>query len=290
VEYVRLDATDLEVSRLCLGGWQIGGLAFGHVPDDEVERIFLRALDLGVNFFDLAPSYGRTRAEELAGRLLPHRDDVVVATKVGLSWGEDLVVHPDLSPASIRREIEESLRRLRRETIDLYLVHWPDPATPIADSFATLEALRAEGKIRYLGVCNYEQPELHEVVRHAAICALQSRYNLLQQENRDDIDFCRERGMAFLAHSSLATGLLTGKYADGVQFEDGRSRFDLFRGEGLKRALARVAELKEEAAARGTSVLSMALAFILDTPGVHVAVVGTRSPEQLEGAVRAVYP
>jgi aryl-alcohol dehydrogenase-like predicted oxidoreductase len=289
VEYRTLSGTDLRVSRLCLGGWQIGGMAFGHIPDEDVRKILFTALDLGINFFDMAPSYGRNRAEELVGRLLPASEDVVVATKVGLRWGPDLAIRHDLTPRSIREEIEMSLRRLRRETIDFYLIHWPDPDTPLEITLGALEALRAEGKIRHLGVCNYTQPELGDLRRHGNIVALQSRYNLLEQQYAADIGFCRENGMSFIAHSTLATGLLSGKYDREIRFDDARDRFDLFKGDGLRRALAQVARLKTEAAAHGTTLLSMALRFVLGTAGADVAIIGTRSPEQLQGAVMAVY-
>lgn len=290
MEYRVLAGTDLLVSRLCLGGWQIGGMAFGHIPDEDVRKILFTALDHGINFFDMAPSYGRNRAEELVGRFLPPADEVVVATKVGLRWRSDLAIRHDLTPRSIREEIEMSLRRLRRETIDLYLVHWPDPATPLEVTFGTLEELRAEGKFRYLGVCNYTQPELGELRQHATVMALQQRYNLLERQYAADIEFCRENQMSFIAHSSLATGLLTGKYDREIRFDDARDRFDMFKGEGLRQALAQVAALRAEASANGTTLLSMALRFILDTPGSDVAVIGTRSAEQLQDAVMAVYP
>jgi aryl-alcohol dehydrogenase-like predicted oxidoreductase len=289
VEYRTLSGTGLRVSRLCLGGWQIGGMAFGFVPDEDVRKTLFTALDLGINFFDMAPSYGRNRAEELVGRFLPPSEDVVIATKVGLRWGADLAIRHDLTPQSIREEVEMSLRRLRRETIDLYLVHWPDPATPLDVTFGTLDELRAEGKVRHLGVCNYTQPELAELRRYATVVALQSRYNLLQREYAADIEFCRGNQMSFIAHSSLATGLLTGKYDREIRFGDARDRFDMFKGEELRRSLARVAELKAMAAAAGTTLLSVALRFILDTPGADVAIIGTRSPEQLQGAVMEVY-
>jgi aryl-alcohol dehydrogenase-like predicted oxidoreductase len=289
VEYRTLSGTDLRVSRLCLGGWQIGGMAFGYVPDEDVRKILFTALDLGINFFDMAPSYGRNRAEELVGSLLPASEDVVVASKVGLRWGPDLAIRHDLTPQSIREEVEMSLRRLRRETIDLYLVHWPDPETPLDVTFGTLEQLRTEGKFRHLGVCNYTQPELADLREYGNVVALQSRYNLLEREYAADIEFCRDNQMSFIAHSSLATGLLTGKYDSEVRFEDARDRFDMFKGEGLRRALAQIATLKAEAAAHGTTLLSMALQFILGTPGADVAIIGTRSAEQLQGAVMAVY-
>lgn len=265
-------------------------MAFGYVPDEDVRKILFTALDLGINFFDMAPSYGRNRAEELIGRLLPAGEEAVVASKVGLRWGPDLVIRHDLTPRSIREEVEMSLRRLRRETIDFYLVHWPDPATPLEVTFGTLEELRAEGKFRHLGVCNYTHPELAELRQYANVVALQSRYNLLERQYAADIGFCRDKDMSFIAHSSLATGLLTGKYDREVRFDDARDRFEMFKGERLRQALAQVATLKAEAAARGTTLLGMALRFILDTPGADVAIIGTRSPEQLQGAVMAVYP
>jgi myo-inositol catabolism protein IolS len=127
------------------------------------------------------------------------------------------------------------------------------------------------------------------VRQYGHVVALQSRYNLLEREYAPDIEFCRENGMSFIAHSSLATGLLTGKYDREVRFSDARDRFDMFKGEGLRRALDQVARLKADAVARGTTLLSMALQFILDTPGADVAIIGTRSAEQLQAAVMAVY-
>lgn len=293
MEYVRLGPTALVVSRLCLGCWQIGGRSFGFIPDEDVRAILHQALDLGVSFFDAAPAYGRGRAEDLLGRLLPRAPEVVVATKVGLRWGPDPRLRRDLSPASVRVEIERSLTRLRREAIDLYLVHWPDLATPVAETYAELARLRSEGKIRHLGVCNHSTEQLARVAEIAGedlVEVAQSRFNLLQQEARGEIEHCRRHGLGFMAHSVLATGLLTGRYAPGHRFDDARSRDELYAGDRMEAALRRVAALTAEASARGRTLMSAALTHVLDTPGVHTAIVGTRSAEQLAGAVRAAFP
>jgi aryl-alcohol dehydrogenase-like predicted oxidoreductase len=282
-----LTGTDLVVSNLCLGGWQIGGLAFGPMDDDHVEGIFHEALDLGINFFDLAPSYGRNRAEELAGRYLPA--DAVIATKVGLVWDESLEVRRDLSAGVIRRQVEESLRRLRRDVIDLYLVHWPDADTPLAESFTVLEELRTAGLVRHLGVCNYPASDLAAAGTFAHLAVLQTRLNLLEQDNLTDLAWCRDHGVGFMAHSALATGLLTGKYAHTTEFSDARARFALYQGSDFQAAMTQIDALKARAESNGATLLQAALRFLLDTPGVDVAVVGTRSRAQLRGLVEEVY-
>ena len=287
MERVRLTGTDLQVSRICLGGWQIGGMAFGPIADEDVDAIFGQALDLGIDFFDLAPSYGRNRAEELAGRYLPR--DAVIATKVGLVWDEMLEVRRDLSAAVVHRQVRESLRRLRRDVIDLYLVHWPDGTTPEAETFGALADIQAAGLVRHIGACNYDRTGLAAARAHAPVAVLQSRFNLLERDTEPDIEWCQAHGVGFMAHSSLATGLLTGKYGSGTTFDDARSRFDLYQGDRFQAAIAAIEQLRSEASDLGRSLLEHAMRFLLDAPGVDVAIVGTRNPEQLRGLVAEVY-
>jgi aryl-alcohol dehydrogenase-like predicted oxidoreductase len=290
MEYVRLFGSDLEVSRICLGGWQISGRSFGDFSDEQVRSIVHEALDAGINFFDVAPAYGRGHGEVILGKLLPRGSGVTLATKVGLRWKEDLVSYKDLSAASIIWECEQSLRRLGREAIDLYLVHWPHSETPLDESFDALDRLRMDGKVRHVGVCNYRYEELRAIRTGSPIVCLQSRLNLLERENLGDAAACGRSKLSFLAHSSLATGLLSGKYRVSAEFSDVRKRYEMYRGEGLRLALERVREFELEAAACGRSLLAHALRFVLDAPGVSVAVVGTLSSEQVRGVANAAFP
>ncbi|WP_019006935.1 aldo/keto reductase [Cohnella laeviribosi] len=184
MEKRKLGSSGLEVSVIGFGAWAAGKVGWGRVTESELEEAIIRAYEEGVNFFDTAPVYGFGESERLLGRVLkPFRKQVIIATKFGLVWDAN-GIHNDVSAAGARREVDESLKRLGTDYIDLYQVHWPDPTgkVPIAETIGALKDLVQEGKIRHIGVSNFSVEQLREAQAIAPIVSLQSPYNLLQRK------------------------------------------------------------------------------------------------------------
>lgn len=295
MEYVVIPATDLRASRIGLGAWAIGGLMCGGADEGDAIRAIYAALDAGINLVDTAPVYGFGRSEEIIGRALAEngrRRDVMLATKAGLEWTSDGAIYRNSSPERIRVEIEDSLRRLRTDVIDLYQIHWPDSKTPIAETAQTLDALGREGKIRAFGVSNYSPPEM-DVFRSAApLHTSQPPYNLFEREIEADVlPYCRENGITVLAYGTLCRGLLSGKMRPETRFgaDDIRGIDPKFAPEQLIRYLKAVERLDRLARERyGKRVIDLAVRWLLDQPGVGIALWGARRPEQL-ATVRDVF-
>jgi aryl-alcohol dehydrogenase-like predicted oxidoreductase len=293
MNYTRLGETELKVSRICFGTWQVGG-DWGDVDVDEAKSAVRCALELGINFFDTAHAYGFGRAERLLGEALApelrsRREEVVIATKGGLRLDGD-ELRRDSSPESLREGLERSLSELGTDHVDLLQVHWPDSETPFEETAAALEDLVREGKARYVGVSNFDARQMAAFQRARKIDALQPPYHIFRREIEAEIlPYCREHGIGVLVYGPLAHGLLTGKLDESTEFGDGdwRRESELFSGEEFRRNLSIVRELERYAAEHGWSVAQLAIAWTLSTPGVDVAIVGARSPEQIEGTAPA---
>lgn len=293
MRYTRLGQTDLEVSRICLGTWQTGG-EWGAVEERDAIQAARAALGLGVNFFDTAQAYGFGESERLLGRSLElgsqsRRDEVVLATKGGLRMEGDELLR-DSSPDWLRRGVEQSLRELGTDHIDLYQVHWPDRDTPFERTAAALDELVAEGKIRYVGVSNFDADEMSDFERTRKIDAAQPPYHLFRRDVEDEIlPYCREHGVGVLVYGPLAHGLLTGKLDTDTEFAEGdwRGQSSLFRGEEFEGNVQIVKELGRFAEERGHTVAQLAVAWTLSNPDVEVAIVGVRRPDQIEGTAPA---
>jgi aryl-alcohol dehydrogenase-like predicted oxidoreductase len=294
MKYTYLGRTGLYVSRIALGLWQAGG-EWGAVDEAAETAAIRRALDLGINFFDTAQAYGFGASERLLGAALrdeihSERDNVVIATKGGLRQSDTGLVR-DASPAWLRKGIEESLRALGTDHVDLFQIHWPDRKTPFAETADALSAFVREGKVRYVGVSNFSAADLAEMGRYRRIDTLQPPFNLFRREfERDALPYCREQEMGVLVYGPLAHGLLSGRMTANPKFPAGdwRSTSPIFRGDTLRTNLAVVDRLRELAERRGYSLVHLAVAWTLSVPGVHVAIVGSHSPEQVSGSVGAV--
>jgi aryl-alcohol dehydrogenase-like predicted oxidoreductase len=288
---VRLGTTDLRVSAICLGTWAFGG-DWGRVDVPAADATIGRALDAGINFFDTAQGYGFGASERLLADALwsrTRREDVVVATKGGLRRDGDLLVRDD-SAGWLRQGVEDSLRNLRTDYIDLYQVHWPDPATTAEETGSALTELVAEGKIRHVGVSNYGPAEMESLRRFTAVETLQPPYHLFRREIEADVlPYCAAHGMGVLVYGPLAHGLLSGNMTEHTTFaaDDWRSQSADFSGGTFARNLAVVEELGRFATDRGLSLVELAVAWTLSHPAVDVAIVGARRPAQLEGSVGA---
>jgi aryl-alcohol dehydrogenase-like predicted oxidoreductase len=293
MEYKTLGQTDLEVSTICLGTWQFGG-DWGTPRREDAKAAVRRALELGVTFFDTAQAYGFGASEELLAEglgddLRRRRDELVIATKGGLR-PEGGGIERDSSPEWLRSGVEESLRHLGVETIDLYQVHWPDPDTPVEETAGALDELVTEGKIRHVGVSNFDVEQMAGFERTRKVESLQPPYHLFRREIEEDVlPWCRENGVGVLAYGPLAHGLLSGRMTPETRLadDDWRHGSDLFRGDNFRRNLEVVAALGRFAEERGSTVAQLAVAWTLANPAVDVAIVGARRPDHIEGTAPA---
>jgi aryl-alcohol dehydrogenase-like predicted oxidoreductase len=297
----KLGDTGFEITTVGLGAWAIGGAGWqggwGAQDDEESIATIHRAVELGINWVDTAPAYGLGHAETIVGRAvsqLPAAERPLVFTKCGLVWEPGATsVSNVLSPQSIRKECEDSLRRLGVEAIDLLQVHWPSTdGTPIEESWATLAALVDEGKVRNLGVSNFDVDLLDacERIRHVDTC--QPELSLLVRENAEAIlPWCEAHGTGVIAYSPMRNGLLSGHFtrqrAETLPDDDWRSGHPDFGGDGLTANLAVVERLSAIAGELGCTVAELAVAWTLAWPAVDGAIVGARRPAQLDDWVGA---
>jgi aryl-alcohol dehydrogenase-like predicted oxidoreductase len=288
---IALGATELRVSRIAFGTWQLGG-DWGTFDEDTAIAAIRHARDLGINFFDTAQAYGFGASERMLGKALrkeitTDRDSVVIATKGGVLPGGR---GRDASAAYLRQGVEESLRALDVETIDLYQVHWPDVNVSAAETAGALQELVDAGKIRYVGVSNYDAEQMAEFAAIRPVDTLQPPYHLFRRGiEAETLPYTIEHNIGVLAYSPLASGLLTGRFDENTTFEvsDWRGKATAFTGDALKRNLVVVRNLEEFAKAREISVSQLAIAWVLAQPGVHVAIVGARSSANIAASAAA---
>ncbi|HUR09100.1 MAG TPA: aldo/keto reductase [Nonomuraea sp.] len=288
---VRLGQTGLRVSAIGFGTWAFGG-DWGAVDVQESEHAIHHALELGINLFDTAQGYGFGVAERLLGKALrerSRREDVVIATKGGLRLEGDRLLR-DAGRQWLRAGVEESLRNLGTDYIDLYQVHWPDQHTPPEETAGVLEELVGEGKIRHAGVSNYDAEQMEALARFGRVETLQPPYHLLRRDIEDAVlPHAAAHDIGVLVYGPLAHGLLSGRLTEFVTFEadDWRGKSPDFTGEAFSKNLAVVRRLEEAARERGISLPQLAVAWTLAQPAVHVAIVGARRPAQLDGTTPA---
>jgi len=288
MEYVSIPGIDMKASRIGLGTWAIGGFWWGGPDDDNALRTIQAALDSGINFIDTAPVYGIGHSEELVGQAVAaygKRDKVIIATKFGLNVNAE-GGRRDSRPEFIREELENSLKRLQMDYIDLYQVHWPDTLTPFEETAAALVDLQKEGKIRAIGVSNFSTKQMDGFRAGAMISTLQPPYNIFEQEAGVELlPYAEANNIAVLAYGSLCRGLLSGRMTPNTVFgaDDLRGGADPnFQAGRFEQYLEAVAELDKLAKAKfGKTVMQLAIRWVLDE-GVEVALVGARRPEQLE--------
>ncbi len=291
MEYTQFGHTSLHVSKISYGTWQFGG-DWGHIESaqwDAGKATVQKALELGINFFDTAQAYGFGLAERMLGEALqPYlkglREDIVLATKGGLRMEGDQLLR-DASADWIRQGVEQSLRNLGVDYIDLYQIHWPDPNTPFEETASTLDQLVHEGKIRYVGVSNYNVEQMRAFEQTRKLDALQPPYSLFRRDIEQDIlPYTREHGIGVLVYGPLAHGLLAGTFTPQTTFasDDWRNKSEIFQGGIFQRNLAVVEQLKHLAERDGMTVAQLAIAWVLAQPAIDVAIVGARNPEQLE--------
>ena len=297
----RLGDSDLHITRIGLGAWAIGGeWLFGWGPQDDRDSIAVihHAAARGINWIDTAPAYGLGHSEAIVGRALrelPQADRPLVFTKCSLVWDEQGAVRHELSPASIRREIEGSLRRLGVERVDLYQIHWPKwPSSPpghdpgrIEDAWETMSALQREGKVRHIGVSNFDAAQLDTVRAIAPVVSVQPPYSALRRDIEETVlPYCRQHGIGVIVYSPMQSGLLTGRMTRervaGLPEGDWRRRAKWFQEPFLTRGLEIAGSFQEIGRRHGQSAAAVAVAWVLEHPAVTGAIVGARRPEQVD--------
>ena len=294
MEYVKLKNTDISVSRLCMGGCPMGGYGWGYVSENAVIATVHRAIDGGVNFFDTADTYGlgqseRTLAKALDGR----RDKVIIATKFGVRAEKGKTTY-DNSPEYIEKALNDSLKRLSTDYIDLYQIHYRDKTTPLEAVVEVLERFKEQGKIRCYGLSNIHGEEFKEVELFSGkFVSCQNEYSLVTRDNENDLLVnCNDLQLTPMTWGSLGQGVLTGKYNvnSGFGVNDRRSRdvYTNFHGEKLRKNIEIVEKMKPLAENFGVSLAALAVRFILDYIPDSVALVGAKNPSQIEGTMTAM--
>ncbi len=292
MRYIQLGKTDLIVSRICFGCWQLSPRFWGNISMEEWNRSLERAMKLGINFIDTADAYGDGFAESTLGTFLKKhrcRQKLVIATKFYWNFDNPQNRYPDTGYDYIIRECEASLKRLNTDYIDLYQIHAWDPLTRPDEVAAALMTLHKQGKVRWVGVSNMNVHQMSMYLRYMNIECLQPLYNLLDRDvEKEELPFCLERKIGVITYSSLARGILTGKYREDEKFEDSRANHPRFTGENFKKILNAVNScLKPVAENLGLTVAALAIRWILTHPAVSSAIVGIKKPEHIETVVSA---
>jgi|SRR5579883_525004 len=294
----QLGNTDMHITPIGFGTWAIGGgnWQFGWGPQDDEESIaaIKRALNLGINWIDTAPAYGLGHAEEIVARALKGRSEKpYIFTKCSLVWNEgDYEVTNNLKAQSLRHEVEQSLRRLEVDVIDLYQIHWPVPDADIEEGWSTLAELQKEGKVRYIGVSNFDVSQMRRCMAIAPISSLQPPYSLIDREvEKEILPFCHEHNIGVIVYSPMQSGLLTGTMTREriakLPESDWRKHDEEFQEPRLSRNLELVEKLRELASLYQRTPAEAAIAWVLANPSVTGAIVGARNPAQVDTIIGA---
>jgi aryl-alcohol dehydrogenase-like predicted oxidoreductase len=289
--------TGMEITRTGFGSWAIGGsgwrAAWGPQDDDEAVGAIRRAVELGMNWIDTAAVYGLGHSEELVARALKDVSErPYVFTKCSQVWDQNGNVTDNLKNDSVKRECEESLRRLQVDTIDLYQIHWPRPEEDIEEGWEALAELKEEGKVRHIGVSNFDVEQMERAQSIAPVETLQPPYNMLNRGIEEEIlPYCAEQDIGVIVYSPMRSGLLTGKMTrervQNLPSDDWRRNSSDFQEPRLSRNLELVGLLKEIGEVHGCSAGEVAIAWTLRHPAVTAAIVGGRRPDQVDGIVGA---
>jgi len=292
MNYRPLADTGIEVSDVTLGCWPIAGLTSPGVNEADSLATVAACFELGVNHLDTAYMYGRDgESERLVRRAIgERRDEMTIATKGGLHWDQatDEAQH-DARPETLRRECEESLRRLGTDRVELYYLHAPDKNVPVAESAGELRRLLDAGKTRAVGASNLNVEQLEQFTAECPLAAFQPPYNILLRDIEEDtLPWCRERGVAVLVYWPLMKGILGGKLRLDQDFSgDSRAKYPQYQGDEYRRNLELVERMREIAARTGHTVAQLSVRWILDQSGITSAICGARRPDQIRDTAAA---
>lgn len=305
--YRKLSDSDLFLSAITFGAWAIGGWKWGgSVADDAIKAIHA-SIDNGVTSIDTAPIYGQGRSEELVGKALKNisRDKVQILTKFGLRWntteghfyfdsedndGKPIQIRKFAGKNSVIYEVEQSLKRLGTDYIDLYQIHWHDPSTPIEESFEAVSRLLEQGKIRYAGVCNYTAEQMEKADAVAGIVSNQVPFSMVGRDILDDlVPHCIKKNKSILAYSPLERGLLTGKITPDYEFNEGdhRAEHPSFSKASIIRTNEFLEKIKPIADEKSATLAQLVLRWTIDVPGITIALAGARNSGQASQNAKA---
>lgn len=300
MEYRKLAHTDLELSVVTFGSWAAGGWMWGKTDHNAAVEAIKAAYDLGVTSIDTAPVYGQGESERIVGEAIRDfpRDKVQILTKYGMRWdldkgdfafkskdnqGNPIDIYKYAGKESVIKECEDSLKRLGTDYIDLYQIHWPDSTTPLSETFEAVERLIEQGKVRYAGVCNYDAALLEDASKVINLVSDQIPYSMVNRGmDRETIPYCIRNEKSVIVYSPLERGLLTGKMKPGYTFAEGdhRKTNPFFSDENIKKTDAFLEKLMPLADAKKVTLGQLVIRWTVEHPGVTVALVGARSPEQ----------
>lgn len=293
----QLGNSDLHITPIGIGAWAMGGgdwaFSWGHQEDKNSIEAIHAALDSGINWIDTAAIYGHGHSEEVVGKAIAGRANrPYIFTKCGIVWNEQRQISRSLKADSVRREVEASLHRLKLDAIDLYQIHWPDPEPEIEEGWRTLAELRKEGKVRNIGVSNFNAAQMKRAQKIASITSLQPPYNIVTSDiEREVLPFCREHNIGVIVYSPMKSGLLTGKMTREriakLPPDDFRPRTVSFQEPLLTRNLGLVDVLRTIGDRHGHTPGEVAIAWTLRDPVVTGAIVGMRSAQQAKEIVRS---
>lgn len=287
MEKTKLHHVEKDVSRIGLGTWAIGGWMWGGTEQKESIETILTAIDKGINLIDTAPVYGFGTSEEIVGKAIKEygkRDDIVLVTKVGLDWKNEKPFR-NSSKERLQKELDDSLKRLQTDYIDVYMIHWPDPQVPFDETAAQMEKFKQEGKIKSIAVSNYSPEQMEQFSKGGSLDLCEPPYNLFERGiEKDVLPYCKENDIKTLVYGSICRGLLSGKMSHDRHFEgdDLRKADPKFQGERFDMYLRAVEKLDQFAKDHyGKDVIHLAVRWVLDQ-GSDIALWGAREPAQLD--------
>ncbi len=300
MEYRTLGKTDLKISAITFGAWAAGGWMWGGSDSNKAIQAIRDAYDKGVTSIDTAPVYGMGASEKLVGEAIKDipRDKVQILTKFGMRWdlkkgvfkfhsknneGKEIDIYQYAGKESIKKEVEDSLKRLGTDYIDLYQIHWPDTTTPIQETFETVAELIKEGKVRHAGVCNYNVEQMKEAEKYVTLASNQVPFSMVNRDvEKEIVPYCRKNGKSILAYSPMERGLLTGKMKPGQEFEKGDHRADnpYFTDESISKTNSFLEKIRPLAKEKNATLAQLVLKWTIERPGITIALAGARNSEQ----------
>ncbi|HHB0339402.1 TPA: aldo/keto reductase [Staphylococcus aureus] len=289
-QFVNLGKSDVEVFPIALGTNAVGGHnLYPNLDEEQGKDVVRQAINHGINLLDTAYIYGPERSEELVGEVVKEypREQIKIATKGSHEFDENQEVHQNNQPEYLKQQVENSLKRLQTDYIDLYYIHFPDDNTPKNQAVAALQELKEQGKIKAIGVSNFTLDQLKEANKDGYVDVVQLEYNLLHRENEAVLQYCVDHQITFIPYFPLASGILAGKYDENTKFSDHRTtRRDFIPGV-FEENVRRVKALESLAAAHQTSIANIVLAFYLTRPAIDVIIPGAKRAEQVIENIKA---
>ncbi len=289
-QFVNLGKSDVEVFPIALGTNAVGGHnLYPNLDEEQGKDVVRQAINHGINLLDTAYIYGPERSEELVGEVVKEypREQIKIATKGSHEFDENQEVHQNNQPEYLKQQVENSLKRIQTDYIDLYYIHFPDDNTPKDQAVAALQELKEQGKIKAIGVSNFTLDQLKEANKDGYVDVVQLEYNLLHRENEAVLQYCVDHLITFIPYFPLASGILAGKYDENTKFSDHRTtRRDFIPGV-FEENVRRVKALESLAAAHQTSIANIVLAFYLTRPAIDVIIPGAKRAEQVIENIKA---